>query len=139
MSRKDLNWLRTHEGRDWLESDDGLEWLHSKEGVAWTYSPDGHAWVDDLAQSGFEKFFSGEMPPPPDWAIMPEEAPRIASRVRLTEAFTTMSGADFKVGELAIVSELRLAPLGCVSVRLRTIDGRTTMTLMRGMFELATS
>jgi hypothetical protein len=139
MESPDREWLKTPEGRAWLWSDEGVEWERSEEGWAWMHSPDGRAWMDELVQGGFERFFSGDMPPPPDWAITPVTAPQIGDRVRLVEADETIGGAAFSEGELMIVSELRLAPFGGVWVHLRTVDGRTMMTGTEGAFVPATS
>lgn len=134
MEQPDREWLRTPEGREWLVSEEGVEWERSEEGWAWMESPDGREWLDELAQGGYESYFRGEMPEPPEWALLPEDAPRIGDRVRLAGAETTMSGTSLEEGELMIVYELRLAPLGVVFVGLRTPDGRTLMTGTRGSF-----
>jgi hypothetical protein len=97
-------------------------------------SADGREWMDELAQGGFEDYYSGKMPPPPDWAMTPETAPRIGDRVRIVGLETTLAGVAFKDGELAIVSEMKLAPLGAVFVTLRTLDGRMMLTGAKGSF-----
>jgi hypothetical protein len=121
----DREWLRTAEGRQWLKSDEGIEWERSEEGYAWMQSDDGRAWLDELAQGGFDDFFSGKMPEPPEGWIVPNAAPRIGARVRLVGSATTLGGTTLDDGELAVVSELHLMPIGAVRVVLRTIDGRT--------------
>jgi hypothetical protein len=119
--------LETNDGRAWLESHDGVEWLRTPDGSNWLESRAGRLWMDDLAQHGFADYFAGRLPPPPAWAMTPETAPRIGTRVRLLEAMSTPS-AHFKAGELMIVSELRLAPIGAVAVTLRDINGHRLLT-----------
>src|SRR5687767_2571491 len=67
----DREWLKTTEGREWLMSDEGGAWQRTEEGWAWMHSQDGRKWFDELARQGWERFFGGEMPPPPEWAITP--------------------------------------------------------------------
>jgi hypothetical protein len=119
--------LATDEGRAWLASHDGVEWLRTTDGSSWLESRAGRLWLDDVAQQGFADYFAGRLSPPPAWAMTPETAPRIGTRVRLLEATSTPS-ARFEAGELMIVSELRLAPVGAVAVTLRGLDGRRLLT-----------
>jgi hypothetical protein len=39
------------------------------------HSPDGRTWFEELARQGWDRFFRGEMRPPPEWAITPEWLP----------------------------------------------------------------
>jgi hypothetical protein len=98
----DLEWLKTREGRRWLETDEGIAWQRTDEGRRWMDSAEGRSWFDELAQRGFARYFSGDLPEPPDWAITPGTAPPIGSRVRLTErgAGATLGGTAFAEGEL---------------------------------------
>jgi hypothetical protein len=135
MATPDRDWLRSAEGRAWLETDEGHDWYsRDPEGIAWVDSAEGREWMDELAQRGFERYFAGEMPEPPECAIMPDDAPRVGDRVRLAAGETTMAGTSLEEGELLIVDEVRLAPLGCVFVSLRTPDGRKLLTGHRGTF-----
>lgn len=134
MDSPDRDWLKTPEGREWLESDDGIAWERSDEGWEWMHSPDGRAWLDELAQRGYESAFAGNLPPPPEWAITPETAPLIGSRVRLSESGNTLDGTPLVKGELMIVEELRFSPVGVVWVSLRALDGRKLTTGMLGNF-----
>ena len=52
---------------------------------------------------------------------------------------TTIGGDSFSEGELALVYELRFAPVGMVWVHLRTFDGRTMLTGTVGTFVSATT
>lgn len=137
MSEPDREWLKTPEGRAWLESAEGTNWIRSTAGLEWMESRDAREWLDELAQRGFDDFFSGKMPELPDWAITPEMAPQIGARVRLVAPEPTMGGTTFSEGELAIVDELRLAPAGMVMVSLRTLDGRKLLIMQPGAFEPA--
>jgi hypothetical protein len=127
----DREWLRTTEGREWLLSDEGRAWQRTEEGWAWMHSPDARKWFDELAKRGWERFFRGEMPPPPEWAITPELAPRIGDRVRLREAVTSSNGTSASEGEPMVVTGLDFAPVGMVHVEVRTIDGRVFRTMTR--------
>jgi hypothetical protein len=49
----------------------------SDEGWAWMHSPESREWLDELAQKGWERYFRGEMPPPPDWAKCGNRATRV--------------------------------------------------------------
>jgi hypothetical protein len=138
MNSPDHDWLKTSEGRAWLESAEGVEWERSDEGWAWMHSPDGREWLDELAQRGYERYFSGEALDPPEWAITPDTAPKIGSRVRLTEGSTTLGGTSFADGELMIVDELRYSPVGIVWVHLRAVNGRQMVTGKQDTFVLAT-
>ena len=139
MESPDREWLKTPEGRAWLESEEGIAWERSEEGWAWMHSPEGVEWLDELTQRGFDRYFSGEMDEPPEWGITPDTAPRIGDRVRIVKADTTLGGDSFEAGELAIVAELRLAPVGIVWVHLRTVDGRKMITGTAGTFVPATT
>jgi hypothetical protein len=121
-------WLRSDEGRAWLRSDDSDEWLTTSAGREWLESPDGREWTEELENRGWARFVAGDIPPAPDWAFSPSTAPRIGARVRFAQDVTTSDGTDFREGELAIVVELRLAPLGHASAKLRTVDGRQMIT-----------
>lgn len=134
----DREWLKTPEGREWLMSDEGGAWQRTEEGCAWMHSPDGRAWFDELAQQGWERSFRGEMPPPPEWAITPDVAPRIGDRVRLRETVTSLNGTSSSEGELMIVACLDLAPVSMEHVELRTIDGRLFRTMTRNSYLPAT-
>jgi hypothetical protein len=119
-------------------SDEGGAWQRTEEGWAWMHSPNGRAWFDELARQGWERFFRGEMPPPPEWAITPDVAPRIGDRVRLRETITSSNGTGGDEGELMIVAGLDFAPVGMVHVELRTIDGRVFRTMTRDSYLPAT-
>lgn len=138
MDSPDREWLKTTEGREWLMSEDGGAWQRTEEGWAWMHSPEGRAWFDELARKGWERSFRGEMPPPPEWAITPDVAPRIGDRVRLRETITSSNGTGGSEGELMIVAGLDLAPVGIVHVELRTIDGRVFETMTRDSYLPAT-
>jgi hypothetical protein len=61
--------------------------------------------------------------PLPEWALTPETAPQVGTRVRFVNTDRTMSGVEFKEGELGIVTEARFTPMGPVFVTVRTLDG----------------
>jgi hypothetical protein len=109
-------------------SDEGGAWQRTEEGWAWMHSPDGRAWFGELARQGWERFFRGEMPPPPEWAIAPDVAPRIGDRVRLRETITSSNGTSASEGELMIVAgpcrPFRKVPRG----RFSRADYRNTST-----------
>lgn len=102
MESPDLEWLKTTEGREWLTSDEGVAWQRTEDGWAWMHSADARKWFDELARHGWERFFGGEMPPPPEWAITPEVAPRIGDRIRLSEAVTASNGSSAAATEDAV-------------------------------------
>jgi len=122
-------WLATPDGRDWLASDDGFAWQRTDSGWAWLHSPEGREWLDERAHHAFEAYFSGDLPPKPEWAMTPDEAPRVGARLRIAEDHTTLGGVTLHEGELVIVIEARLAPVGCVHVTLMTLDGRKLHTM----------
>jgi hypothetical protein len=124
----DRAWLRTPEGRAWLESDDGVAWINTRAGLDWSESADGREWMESLADRGYDDYIADRSPAPPDWAMTPETAPRVGTRVRVARAETTLAGVDFKEGELGIVIETRLAPIGCVFITVRMLDGRRLLT-----------
>ena len=129
--------MRTPEGREWLESDEGVQWINSAEGLAWADTSDGKEWLDELAQRGWEDHFSGKLPDAPEGWFTPDTAPLIGTRVRFRKSFTTIGGTHFKKSELAIVSEMTLAPMGTVWLVLRTLDGRTMRTAGADEFDPA--
>lgn len=47
----------------------------------------------------------------------------------MKETGPTFGGTAFKEGELALVTEIRLAPAGTVLVTLRTPDGRSMIAM----------
>jgi hypothetical protein len=134
VASPDQEWLKTSEGREWLMSDEGGAWQRTEEGWAWMHSQDGRKWFDELAKQGWERFFRGEMPPPPEWAITPDISPRIGDRVRLSEAITSSNGSSIAEGQLMIVAGLDFTPIGIVHVEVRTMDGRVFRTMTRDSF-----
>jgi hypothetical protein len=133
----DQEWLKTPEGRAWLETDEGTEWFRSTEGQWWSQGADARQWYEELADRGWADYVSGKMPGPPEWGIRPEDAPRIGSRVRLRITEPTLGGTTFEEGELAIVTELHLMPIGSVRMLLRTLDGRKCMAMRTDDYEVA--
>jgi hypothetical protein len=127
-------WLKTPEGRAWLETDEGTEWWRSIEGQWWSRSADAHRWYDELAQSGWVRYWAGTMPGPPEWAMTPDDAPQIGARVRLRNPETTLGGTSFEDGEVALVTEIKFSPVGAVHVTLRTPDGRQVIVMRRDDF-----
>jgi hypothetical protein len=127
--------LKTPEGRAWLETDEGTEWFRSTEGQWWSQGTDARQWYEELADRGWADYVSGKMPGPPEWGIRP--APRIGSRVRLRITEPTLGGTTFEEGELAIVTELHLMPIGSVRMLLRTLDGRKCMAMRTDDYEVA--
>jgi hypothetical protein len=134
----DEEWLKTTEGREWLMSDEGRAWQRTEAGWAWMHSHDGRKWFEELARQGWDRFFRGEMPPPPEWAITPDVAPRIGDRVRLREAVTSSNGTKATDSEPMIVAGLDFTPIGIVRVELRTNDGRVFTTMTRDSYLSAT-
>jgi hypothetical protein len=134
----DSKWLSTSEGRAWLESDEGKRWLVSPEGVDWSENTAaGREWWESKWNSGYDDLIAGRTPTPPDWALSPESAPRVGARVRFREDVEAATGVQFTKGELAIVVEARLAPIGCIVLIVRTLDGRRMMTTHRATLEPA--
>jgi hypothetical protein len=133
---EDINqeWLKTAEGRAWLETDEGMAWWRSTEGQRWSHSEDANRWYDELAQRGWERYFAGEMPGPPEWAITPETAPQVASWIRLTEPVTTLGGVDTEADERAFVTEVKYNPMQAVFVTVRTPDGRSRFVIRHDEF-----
>jgi hypothetical protein len=134
-----LEWLQTDEGFAWLYTPEGTKWTHSSAGQAWLESESGERFVERVFQAGWDDYFSGRMRRgvvPASW-MTPETAPQIGSRVRIREDQETIGGTRITAGELAIVSELRFAPVGIVSALLRTIDGRRIRTFDIGMIDRA--
>jgi hypothetical protein len=68
--------------------------------------------------------------------ILPEAAPMIGSRVRLADTGPTFGGTSFEAGEIAIVSEIHLMPIGAVRLTVRTPDGRKQIILRSDSFEV---
>jgi hypothetical protein len=128
-------WLKTPEGRAWLETEEGQQWFRSTEGQWWSRSEDAHRWYDELAQSGWERYWAGTMPGPPDWAMLPDDAPQIGARVRLRNLGPTLGGTTFEDGEVALVTELHFMPIGGVRATLRTPDGRQVLAMRRDDFD----
>ena len=133
-----LDWLETPDGHEWLESDDGKAWIGTETGWRWMNSPPGEAWQEAMSERAFDDYLSGRRTTDlPAWAMTPETAPRVGDRVRLTQSDSTPSGVHFTEGELGIVVETRLAPIGCVMVTIRMLDGRKRLTGMASTFEPA--
>jgi len=133
-------WLLTDEGQSWLEGDEGIEWLVSGAGEDWLGSRDGRAWMEARQDDRWDEYISGSAPAPPlpDWALTPETAPQVGTRVRFVSTDRTMSGVEFEEGELGIVTEARFTPMGVVVITVRTLDGRKQLTGMRGTVVEAT-
>jgi hypothetical protein len=93
--------------------------------------------VQRVEDRGWDDYVAGRMPGPPEWGILPGDAPQIGSRVRLKIAGPTLSGTTFEEGELAVVTELRFMPVGSVRVGLRTLDGRRYIAIRPNDFEIA--
>lgn len=129
-------WLKSAEGRAWLRTAAGASWI-AGAGRGWFDSADGQAWLESLPDDGFADYFAGKSPAPPEGAMTPATAPPIGARVRFVGDHVTSSGVAFSSGELAVVDELRLAPIGCVFAGLRTLDGRKLLTGYAGTFEAA--
>jgi hypothetical protein len=133
-----IGWLETPEGREWLDSDDGQAWIRTDAGWRWLNSSPGEAWQESMADRRFDEHLSGRHTADlPEWAMTPETAPRVGDRVRLTRSGRTATGVTFTAGELGIVVETRLAPIGCVFVTIRMLDGRKMLTTMASSFEPA--
>ena len=134
----DRAWLNTAEGRDWLESDDAKDWLVSPDGQDWVEKTTaGREWVESLADRGYNDYIAGRSRPLLDSALTPDTAPRVGARVRFSRDDETMTGVQFRRGELAIVVQARLAPTGCVIATVRTLDGRRITATMGGTVEPA--
>ena len=122
----------------WLESDEAKVWLVSADGQDWVETTAaGRAWAESLADRGYDDYLAGRSRPLLDSALTPDTAPHVGARVRFTRDDETMTGVQFRRGELAIVVEARLAPTGCVIATVRTLDGRRIITTMRGTVEAA--
>jgi hypothetical protein len=139
-SAEGREWLKTTDGMEWLDSDEGVSWLVSGEGEDWLGSRDGRAWTEARQDASWNDYISGNKPTAslPDWALTPETAPQVGMRVRFVETDHTMSGIEFRKGELGIVTEARFTPMGVVVVEIRTLDGRKRLVTMRGTVEPAT-
>jgi hypothetical protein len=138
----DAGWLETQEGQAWLDSTDGHDWLKTPAGNDWFLGTDGglfwgrtqagERYLESIFQEGFETFFSGDFDEADvsrqGW-FTPGTAPAIGARMRLTEDVTTMDGTSIRKGELVIVSQLTLAPVGSVDVHVRTVDGRKWLAM----------
>jgi hypothetical protein len=134
-----LDWLQTDEGVAWLDSVAGIRWLTSGSGEDWLGSRAGRAWIEDGQDDRWAAYFSnsGSVPNPPAWALNSETAPRAGARVRFKSDARTMTGVEFREGELAVVVEARFTPIGVVAVTVRTLDGRTRSVTLQGELELA--
>jgi hypothetical protein len=132
--------LQTADGRAWLESDDAVAWLVSGEGEDWLGSRDGREWTEAREDERWDEYISGKLPstPLPDWALTPNSAPQVGTRVRFVEHDRTMGGVEFAEGELGIVTEARFTPMGAVFVTVGTLDGRKRITGIRGTLRKAT-
>lgn len=96
--------------------------------------------MEERQDERWDEYISGKAPsiPLPDWALTPETAPQVGTRVRFVDTDQTMSGVEFNEGELGIVTEARFTPMGAVFVAVRTLDGRKRLTGMRGALRDAT-
>jgi hypothetical protein len=97
-------------------------------------------YFNGLAESGWDKAEREELPAPPAWAMLPEDAQEfpVGALVEFTEETELMGGHVFAVGEHARVVEHRLTPIGAVGVQVRGSERRKMLTMMRDVpFKLA--
>jgi hypothetical protein len=136
-SAEGKEWLLTDQGEAWLESDEGIEWLNTGDGEDWMGSRGGRAWMEAGQDKRWDEYISGKSPAValPEWALTPETAPQVGSRVRFVNTDRTIGGVEFQEGELGIVIEARFTPMGAVFITVRTLDGRKQLTGMRGVVE----
>lgn len=131
----DQEWLKTPEGREWLESDEGIQWLGSTEGRWWSQGEDARRWYEEQARDGWAAYFAGDTWATPPGLIMPESAPLVGSRVVLKKTGRSRRDETFEDGELALVAALQFNPIGCVTVELRTVEGRRYVAMYPDDFE----
>lgn len=133
-------WLNTPEGRVWLDTQQGEDsWIFTPPGWEWLNSPAGERWQREQHEAQWDVYFAGRTPEPPPFAMTPESAPQVGTRVRFTEDVETVDGGTrFAAGELAVIEAAKFLPsYGIVSVDLRTLDGRRLTTTIASTFDRA--
>jgi hypothetical protein len=130
-------WLKTPEGREWLDSDNGMRWLGTTAGRWWSQGQDAYAWYEEQARAGWAAYFRGDVWPTFSNMFTPDNAPKLGTRVRLTDDRKIARDETVASGELAVVASVGLAPIGSVQVELRTVDGRRCVVLGSDQIESA--